>query len=73
MTAVRILAFLLLLAGALALAFGGFSYTKRSEKADIGPISLSWQQKERIQVPVWLALGAVVGGGLLLLLTGGRR
>lgn len=73
MSLLRIFAFLLLVAGALALAFGGFSYTKRAQKVELGPISFSVQQKERVQVPVWLGLGAVIGGGLLLLIGGRRR
>ena len=41
MDAQRIVAILLIVAGALGLAYGGFSYTKDTHKADLGPIHLS--------------------------------
>jgi hypothetical protein len=59
-------AILLILAGALALAYGGFSYTKETHKADVGPIHLSVDEKQRVSVPVWAGVGAIVLGGLLL-------
>lgn len=66
MSSTKIMAFVLLLAGALALAYGGFSYTKETHDADIGPIHLSVDEKERINVPVWAGIGAIVLGGVLL-------
>jgi hypothetical protein len=59
-------AILLILAGALALAYGGFSYTKETHNADVGPIHLSVNEKQRVSVPVWAGVGAIVLGGLLL-------
>jgi hypothetical protein len=37
----KILAFALIVSGALALAYGGFTYTKESHTADLGPIEFS--------------------------------
>jgi uncharacterized membrane protein len=56
----------LVVVGALALAFGGFSYTKDSSALKIGPIELSVKQKETVNVPLWAGIAAVVAGGLLL-------
>jgi hypothetical protein len=50
----------------LALVFGGFSYTKDSSAVKLGPIELSVQQKETVNVPLWAGVGAIVAGGLLL-------
>lgn len=72
MTSVRVLAFLLVLAGALALAYGGFSYTKDTTAVKMGPMELTVKEKETINVPVWAGFGLVVVGGILLLV-GGRR
>ena len=36
----RILGIVLIVAGALALAYGGFTYTKETHKAEIGPLKL---------------------------------
>jgi hypothetical protein len=68
----RIIAIVLLAAGILALAYGGFSYTKETHDAKVGPIEMSVTDKETVNVPVWAGVGAIViGAGLLLV--GGRR
>jgi len=72
MNAIRIVALGLIVAGVLALAYGGFSYTKDTTKAKIGPIELSVKNKETVNVPVWAGVGAIVVGGLLLVM-GGRK
>ena len=66
MSSMKMVAFVLLLVGALALAYGGFSYTKDTHDADIGPIHMSVDEKERINIPVWAGVGAIVLGGVLL-------
>ncbi len=63
---------LLVLAGVLALVFGGFSYTKDKRDVKLGPIEFSVKQDERVQIPVWAGVGAI-GLGVVLLLVGGRR
>jgi hypothetical protein len=62
----RIAAIILILAGALALAYGGFSYTRDKTAFKLGPLELSVKEKETVTVPVWLGVGAIVVGGLLL-------
>jgi hypothetical protein len=66
MSSMKMVAFVLLVAGALALAYGGFSYTKETHDADIGPIHMSVDEKERVNIPVWAGVGAIVLGGVLL-------
>ena len=67
MTSIRIAAIALIVAGALALAYGGFSYTRATHEAHIGPIDLSIEEKQTVNIPIWAGLGAVVGGIVLLL------
>jgi hypothetical protein len=67
MSAVRIAAIVLIVAGALGLVYGGFSYTKDTHEAKLGPIELSVQKKETVNVPVWAGVGAIVIGGVILL------
>jgi hypothetical protein len=43
----RILAIALLVAGALALAYGGFSYTSETHEAKLGPVEIAITEKER--------------------------
>ena len=47
-------------AGILALVYGGFSYTKETHEAKIGPIELSVKDKQTVNVPVWAGVGAIV-------------
>lgn len=66
MGAQKIAAIALIVAGALALAYGGFSYTSETHTADVGPIHMSVDEKERVNVPVWAGVAAIVVGGFLL-------
>ena len=66
MAPLKILGIVLIVAGALALAYGGFSFTKETHKAEIGPLKLSVAEKERVNVPQWAGLGAIVAGVVLL-------
>ena len=67
MNPLRIAAIVLIVAGVLGLVYGGFSYTKETHDAKLGPIEISVQDRERVNVPVWAGVGAIViGGGLLL-------
>jgi uncharacterized membrane protein YidH (DUF202 family) len=68
----RIIAIILVVLGVLALAYGGFSYTKDTTAAKIGPIELNVRQTKTVNVPIWAGVGAIVVGGLLLVL-GGRK
>jgi drug/metabolite transporter (DMT)-like permease len=72
MNATRILALLLFVAGALALAYGGFTYTKDTHEADLGPIHMSVDEKEHVSVPLWAGVGLMVLGGVLFV-TGSKR
>jgi len=64
----RILAIALLVAGALALAYGGFSYTSETHDAKLGPVEISITEKERVNVPLWAGVVLLaVGGGILLI------
>jgi multidrug transporter EmrE-like cation transporter len=66
MNAVKIAAIVLMLAGALGLAYGSFSYTKATHEAKLGPIQLSVTEKETVNVPVWAGIGAIAMGAALL-------
>ena len=62
----KMVGIILIVAGALALAYGGFSYTKESHDAKLGPFKFSLQQKERVNIPQWGGLAAIVVGVVLL-------
>lgn len=67
MNSIKLAAIALIVAGAMGLAYGSFSYTKESHEAKLGPIQLSVKEKETVNVPVWAGVGAIVMGGMLLL------
>jgi len=63
----KIVAIVLILGGLLGLSYGGFSYTKATQEAKIGPIELSVNETKTVNVPVWAGVAAIVSGGGLLL------
>lgn len=73
MNAVKGIAFALILAGALGLIYGGFSYTKDTHEANLGPINISVTDKQRVNIPVWAGVGAILVGGVLLVFGGHKR
>lgn len=66
MNSTRLIALVLVVGGVLALAFGGFTYTKDSRDVKLGPVELSLKKKETVNIPLWAGIAAVVGGSLLL-------
>ena len=63
----RVLAAVLLVVGILAVAYGGFSYTKNRTTADLGPVHIQVNEKERVNIPLWAGVAMAVAGGVLLL------
>jgi multidrug transporter EmrE-like cation transporter len=72
MTPVKIAAIVLIIAGVLALAYGGFSFTKETHQANIGPLSLSVKEKENVNVPQWAGIAAIVAG-IAMLVIGNKK
>ena len=66
MNSVKTMAIVLIILGVLVLAYGGFSYTKETHNAKIGPIEFSVKDKETVNVPIWAGVGAIVAGLVLL-------
>lgn len=69
----RILGFILVAAGLLALVVGGFSYTRRRDTVEFGPLKASVRQRERVAVPPILGAAAVIAGVGLIVFTSRRR
>lgn len=66
MTGMRILGVILLILGLAGFLTGGFSFTKKTTQAKIGPLELSLQEKETVSVPQWLSIGAIALGAVVL-------
>ena len=66
MDAVKMLAIALIVAGGLGLAYGGFTYTKETHETRIGPIVLAVKDTQTVNIPIWLGVGSLVAGIVLL-------
>jgi hypothetical protein len=72
MNATKVVAIVLIILGAVGLAYGKFTYTEETHDAKLGPVELSVKDKETVNIPMWASIGSIViGAGLLL--AGGRR
>ena len=68
MNTLKLTALALIVAGALGLLYGSFSYTKQTQAVKLGPLELAIKEKQTVNVPIWAGVGALVAGGVLLVL-----
>jgi hypothetical protein len=68
----RIVAIILIALGALALIYGGFSYTQDKTAAKIGPFELNVKETKTVPVPLWAGIAGIVVGGALLVMSNKR-
>ena len=66
MNAIKLVAIALIVGGVLGLVYGGFSYTQDTTAVKLGPIELSVQERKTVNVPLWAGIGAIVAGGVLM-------
>ena len=72
MTSIKNVGIALIVAGILALAYGGFTYATQTHEAKMGPLTLSVVDKGTVNIPIWVGLGGIVLGGLLRVLGNNR-
>ncbi len=70
MNPTRLIGIVLIVAGCLGLAYGGFSYTKQTTGVKLGPIELKVQERETISIPLIVSAGAIALGVFLLVAVG---
>jgi hypothetical protein len=63
---------LLVVLGALALAYQGINYTRQETVIDLGPIHATKETQDRIPLPPVLG-GLALAGGIALLVVGARK
>jgi hypothetical protein len=66
MKGTKLLGAALLALGILAMAYGGFSYTKTTDKVNVGPIHFEVKDTERVNIPLWAGVVVAIVGGVLL-------
>lgn len=71
MNTTTLIGVILIAAGCLGLAYGGFSYTKETTGVKLGPIELKVQEKESVNIPMALSIGGIVFG--VFMLAAGRK
>ena len=72
MNPTKMIAIVLIVAGCLGLAYGGFTYTKETSAVKLGPIELKVQEKETVNVPL-IVSASVIAMGVFLLVAVGRK
>ena len=72
MSTIKIAAIVLIVVGLLGVMYGKFSYTKETHDAKLGPIELSFKEKQTVNVPAWAGVAAIAAGAALLLVPAKR-
>jgi uncharacterized membrane protein YidH (DUF202 family) len=62
----KALGVVLIVLGVLALAYGGFTYTREKKVIDLGPIQASRKETSTVPLPPILGVAAILGGGIIL-------
>jgi len=72
MKPITLIGIVLVVLGALALAYQGINYTRQEKVLDIGPIHATAERHERIPLPPIVG-GLALVGGVVLLVAGARK
>ncbi len=67
-----IVGIILIAIGIIALAYGGFTYTKREKVIDAGPLQVSADKEHTVSFPPVLG-GICLVGGIVLVIVGSRK
>ena len=72
MRAMVMLGIVLFIAGLAVLVWPAFTYTTTEEIVDIGPLEVTTQDRERVELPPLLGLGAAAAG-ITMIVLGSRK
>lgn len=67
-----IVGIILIAIGIIAVAYGGFSYTKREKIIDAGPLQVSADREKTVLFPPILG-GICLVGGIILVIVGNKK
>ena len=68
----KILAIVLIVVGAISLAYGGITYTTREKVLDVGPIEATAERHKTVPLPPVLG-GIALAAGIALLVVGSKK
>ena len=63
----KLIGIVLIVFGVLALAYGGFTYTKREKVVDLGPLQINADREKTVPIAPIAGVGALLGGIALVL------
>lgn len=66
MSALKLVAIVLIVAGVAGLAMGSISYTKTTHAAKVGPFNFAVDEKKTVNIPLWAGIAAILAGAALL-------
>ena len=66
MNPTKMIGIILIAAGGLGLAFGGFSYTKETTGMKVRPLELKVQEKQTVNIPLIISANNIILGVFLL-------
>ena len=69
----RVVGMILLVAGLIVLAWGGFTYTQNRHNVDLGPVEFNVSEKKTVPIPPIAGAVAMVAGLALLVAGSGKR
>ena len=72
MKSTNLIGIVLIVLGALTLAYQGFTYTRQEKVLDVGPIHATAEKHEHVSIPPILG-GLALIGGVAILLVGARK
>ncbi|MEK7485986.1 MAG: hypothetical protein AABZ60_16810 [Planctomycetota bacterium] len=67
MSGLKVVAIIMIVVGILGLVYGNFSYTKETEEAKVGPITVSVDEKKTVNIPVWAGVASIALGSAIML------
>ena len=70
MSALKIIAIVLIVAGIAGLVYGKMTYTKATHEVNLGPIDIAVKEKRTVNIPMWAGIAAIVAGVVLLAIPG---
>ena len=73
MTAIKLIALAMIVAGTLELAYGSLGYMNASHNLELGPVERFFSMPHTAKIPAWVGVAAVVAGGALLLYSTTKR
>lgn len=68
----KLIGIILIVIGIVALAYGGFSYTKKEKVVDLGPLQVSAEKKHTVPLPPIVG-GLALVGGIILVVAGSKK